>query len=81
MLWSIHPDSGIQLVQQHLRDLSADAARVNRAKLARAGRPRSSGRGRDVRVNAMQRLTGVALVRLGSRLLHECYPFPAPAQG
>jgi hypothetical protein len=79
MLWSIHPDSGIQLVQQHLRDLSADAARVNRAKLARAGRPRRPARA--VRVNAMQRLTGVALVRLGSRLLHECYPFPAPAQG
>ena len=78
MLWSLHPDSGIQLVEQHFRDLSADAARVHRANLARAGRVR--GRGRAERVNAMQRLTGVALVRLGSRLLHECYPFSAPAR-
>jgi hypothetical protein len=81
MLWSTHPDAGIQLVQQRFRDLSADAARVHRASEARAGRQRARGARHAIRVGAMQRVTGVALVRLGSRLLHECYPFPAPSRG
>ena len=75
MFWSIHPDSGIQLAEQHFRELVEDAARVHRASEALAGRAKRA------RGATIQRATGVALVRLGSWLLKECYPFPALSRG